>query len=187
MSLLLTRCAEPTCEFTWEGGSTRIDAAELEHREALARAGTSATGTPPENTADEDAPLVDPIDHAPHRGHELVVVRERWRWLRPVVVFNIVWIAISAYAATTSSTSMMWLAFVFPEIPAFRVAPAVPIAVIVIASFISISYAAMGARGTRFGQRFFAAMTMCGAVSAVASAAASGTILLLLGLAWRSS
>lgn len=166
---------------------TRIDDAELEHREAVARAVALSTATLPGIDEDGNSSTAGEGEPATTRGHELIVVRERWRWLTNLVAFNIFWIAMSAYAATTAGTSMIWLVLLFPEIPAFRAAPVLPISVIAIAVFVSLSYAAMGVKGTKFGWRFFASMTMCGTVSAVASAAISGGFLLLIPLMYHSS
>ncbi len=176
MSVVQTRCSAPACEFVWEGDVAQFDDAEREHQKdvlpVVAAAITDAA-------AHESA--------APIAGgtHGLVVVQERWKWMPALVSLNFFWVVMSAAAAASTDSGAYILILLFPEIPAFRYRPEIPITVTAIILLISVGYAVSGKPGSKKGLRFFAALTMGGAVVAIASFALSAVVMVSIPLMWN--
>lgn len=161
----------------------QFDDVEREHREAIKRVVAAA--------ADAEAPAAADAsvhrDAAPTAGgsHGLVVVRERWGWMPSLIALNIFWIIMSAAAAASKDSGGYLLMLLFPEIPAFRYRPEVPITVTVIILLLSVGYAIAGKPGTRWGWRLFAALTMGGAVTAAISFTLSCVVLVSIPLMYN--
>jgi hypothetical protein len=168
MSLIVMRCRKSTCDFVWEGLPSQIKEGSAAHREFMRadKARATAAGT----SAPVPAPPSDP--HGP-------VVTQRWPWLRGLTLFNAIWLTLSTIAAVGVNGSGFWLFLLFPEVRASLIAPDIPVAVIGISAFASWLYAGQRIRDRLFWPRFRAATTMCGAISAWASAAVS---LLIMGM-----
>lgn len=109
-----------------------------------------------------------------------MVVDERWPWLKALLIFNAVGVVMSFVAYENMGNELFWLAVPFPVVTMSAAFPLVAIAVLVIALTASSFYAARGVEGTDSWRRFFAALTMSGAVAAVGSTGLCGIILILL-------
>ena len=100
--------------------------------------------------------------------HGLAVMRERWPWLPWLVAANVIWITLSVIAAT-DPYSGLW--FFLPEVWVALRFPVMVVMVLLPALVCSAFYTAYRLPGSRAAWRFFAAMTMSGAVTAAASTA----------------
>lgn len=175
MSVVQTRCSAPACEFVWEGGVAQFDDIEREHQKDASQ--TIAAAAPAEAAETMDAAAHESAAPVAGEVHGLVVVRERWRWMPSLVALNIFWVIMSAAAAAAPGSGGYLLMLLFPEIPAFRYRPEIPITVTMIILLLSAGYAVGGKPGSRWGWRLFAALTMCGAVAAIASFTLSAVVL----------
>ncbi|KTR93799.1 hypothetical protein NS220_11190 [Microbacterium testaceum] len=157
----------------------RFDDAEREHQKDVVQVVAAAATNDAGAAAHESA--------APIAGgtHGLVVVQERWRWMPVLVSLNFFWVVMSAAAAASKDSGAYILILLFPEIPAFRYRPEIPITVTAIILLISVGYAVSGKPGSKKGLRFVAALTMSGAVVAIASFALSAVVMASIPFMWN--
>lgn len=173
MSVLSIRCGKSTCDFVWEGPPSELKMATVEHRRAVAQAKVDAaagatTGSPEAGGA------------ASEDKHRPVVVGERWTWLKGYSIFNFAWIVMSFVAYANMSNGWFFLFLIFPQVATSIAQPAVPIVVMIAAVCTAIGYGMQRVKGAEFWPRFFASLTMFGAISAMVSAGVGIVVPLLL-------
>lgn len=179
MSVLSIRCGKSTCDFVWEGPPSELHQATAEHRRAVAQAKATMGAAAGAATASSD-----PGNAAPEDKHRPVVVGERWTWLKGYSIFNFAWIVMSFVAYANMSNGWFFLFLVFPQVATSIAQPAVPIAVMIAAVCTATGYGMQRVKGAEFWPRFFASLTMFGAISAMVSAGVGiGVPLLLLAFA----
>lgn len=173
MSVLSIRCGKSTCDFVWEGPPSELNKATAEHRRAVAQAKVDSAGGATGAVSDAGAAT-------PEDKHRPVVVGERWTWLKGYSIFNFAWIVMSFVAYENMSSGWFLLFLVFPQVATSVAQPAVPIVVMIAAVCTAIGYGMQRVKGAEFWPRFFASLTMFGAVSAMVSAGVGVVVPLLL-------
>ncbi|MDY0830125.1 hypothetical protein SK224_13410 [Microbacterium sp. BG28] len=117
--------------------------------------------------------------HGGVHGHDpSFAVRERWAWLWPLFALNLVWLAVSVYAAVTGDFAVGVFAPQVAMLQAWWIA-AIEIVIIAVGTF---SYASTVPAGASFWRRAFAGLTMSAFLAMVGNAVG---VLALLG--WISS
>jgi hypothetical protein len=105
-------------------------------------------------------------------------VRERWVWLWPLFVVNVVWLGVSVYAAVENDFTVGVFAPQVAMLQAWWIG-AIEVVIIAVGTF---AYASTVPAGASFWRRAFAGLTMSAVLVMVGNAAA---VLALLG--WLSS
>ncbi|WP_314454030.1 hypothetical protein [uncultured Microbacterium sp.] len=175
MSVLSIRCGKSTCDFAWEGPPSELDKATAEHRQAVAQAKATVDAAAGATTAASGAEI-----GAPEDKHRPVVMGERWTWLKGYSIFNFAWIVMSFVAYANMSNGWFLLFLVFPQVATSIAQPVIPIVVMIAAVCTAVGYGMQRVKGAEFWPRFFASLTMFGAISATVSAGVGIALPLLL-------
>ncbi|KQR26105.1 hypothetical protein [Microbacterium sp. Leaf151] len=175
MSVLSIRCGKSTCDFVWEGPPSELNKATAEHRRAVAQAKATMDAAAGAVTTSSDAG-----NTAPEDKHRPVVVGERWTWLKGYSIFNFAWIVMSVVAYGNMSTGWFFLFLIFPQVATSVAQPVVPIVVMIAAVCTATGYGMQRVKGAEFWPRFFASLTLFGAISAMVSAGIGIVVPLLL-------
>lgn len=113
-----------------------------------------------------------------HEPEASFSVRERWVWLWPLFVINLVWLGVSVYAAVENDFTLGVFAPQVAMLQAWWIG-AIEVVIIAVGTF---SYASTVPAGASFWRRAFAGLTMSAVLVMVGNGAA---VLAFLG--WISS
>lgn len=110
--------------------------------------------------------------------------RERWVWLWPLFVANLVWLGISVFAVTGGDFAATIFAPQAALIGSMWWIGAIEIVIIAVGTF---AYAATAPAGASFWRRAFAGLTMSAFLVMIGNAAAAFALLFFIGSMFASS
>lgn len=124
------------------------------------------------------------IEHGGVHGHDVsFAVRERWAWLWPLFALNLVWLAVSVYAAVRGDFAVSVFAPQVAMLQAWWIA-AIEVVLIAVGTF---SYASTVPAGASFWRRAFAGLTMSAFLVMIGNAVAAFALLFFVGSLFVSS
>lgn len=123
-------------------------------------------------------------EHSSVHGRDVgFAVRERWAWLWPLFAVNLVWLAVSVYAAVSGDFAVSVFAPQVAMLQAWWLA-AIEIVLIAVGTF---SYASTVPAGASFWRRAFAGLTMSAFLVMIGNAVAAFALLFFVGSLFASS